>query len=47
MEISGLFILHYVEEEEELIEIVYKEKSKVFYINSNLGVYKGLDLSFH
>jgi len=26
MEISGLFVLHYVEEEEELRKMIYKEK---------------------
>jgi hypothetical protein len=46
MEISVSSILLYVEEEEELIEIVYKEKIRVFYINSNISVYKRLDLSF-
>ena len=47
MEISGLFVLHYVEEEEELRKMIYKDKIKNFYIKSILEVYKVADLSFH
>jgi hypothetical protein len=41
MEISRSYISHYIEEEEDRIEIVYKERIKDFYISSDLRVYKG------
>ncbi len=46
MEVSRYLILHYVEEEEDRKDVVYKEIIRNFYNNSIFGVYKRSDLSF-